>query len=157
MAPAPDFEWITVPLRAFSLRDDDGAHASRATPAQIERWVEVANRTFEPARVRFVFNPRLFEIVLSTVLNHATDDRDPAFSEQLTRGNELAAGYPGSVVLLFRHGAETWSSGNGCAARGGDFVVMPSLQAEAFCGHANLTLLAHELGHHFGLLHTFTR
>lgn len=150
-------EWITVPLRAFSVRDDGGGRNSSTTVGQIDRWLVEANRIYAPAHIRFEFNPNLFEPLRSTLLNEVGEGNHPKRREQVARGNELAASYPGSVVLLFRFGAGRTQTGAGFAGSDANFVVMPSLQSEAFCGHANLNILAHELGHFFGLPHTFAR
>jgi hypothetical protein len=149
------FDWITVPLRAFTVRNDDGSRPCDVTPEEIAIWVEEANRVFVPAKIRFELDPALVEPLNSTLVNESTDDSNPKWRELLTRGDALAAGYEGRVVVFFRHGPSAKPSGNGFAGPDYRFVVMPSLQGRAFCGHANLTLLAHELGHHLGLAHTF--
>jgi hypothetical protein len=69
-------------------------------------------------------------------------------------GNEVSAQFPDRLVVFFRHGAGDDATGAGFAGSEYDFAVMPG-DASAICGHDHVAHLAHVLGHHLGLPHTY--
>ena len=70
-------------------------------------------------------------------------------------GNQIAAKYPGRIVIFFRYGKGSGSNGSGFSWWDYDFVVMPSTDIIEHCGGMNPYFLAHEMGHYLGLPHTF--
>src|SRR5205823_3327392 len=66
----------------------------------------------------------------------------------------VAAKYPGKLVIFFRWGDNTRNpTGNGFSGGNLPYVAMPALRST----NAGLRCLAHEVGHYFGLGHTFAR
>lgn len=142
--------WAEVlPIQVVAITDDDGGRPAVITPEEFNRWLDFANRVFAPAGLQF----QLEGITLhrSTVLNDAVGDHP----EVVREGNRLAARYPGKLLVLVRHGPGPEPTGQGFAAAAYHFVVMPMFSADWHCGHPHVDALAHELGHHFGLDHTF--
>jgi hypothetical protein len=80
---------------------------------------------------------------------------DPDWPQERDAGNAVAAQHPGSVVVFFRFGSGGGATGGGFSAAGYDFVAMPGFNNTGVCGHQNIDLFAHELGHYFELAHTF--
>jgi len=154
-----------VPVHAIALADDDGSRASTITPSQVSDWVARANQTYGPANIQFVFDPDVngpdWETLDSTVLNTLAGDASKTWSGkngQRATADALGAQHPGKVVVLFRKGPVTCPKGGCCGGCGFSwwdlkFIAMPEF-ASAVCGHQNITLFAHELGHYLGLAHT---
>ena len=154
-APAPLLE---ARIAAIRLADDDGKRQADVSPRLITRWVDFANQVFWPAGIRFRFDADGgdFIDVRSSVLNRI-DHRQPDAAAKRA-GDQLAARFPERLVVLFHTGRRDTPSGGGYSGADFDFVVMPGAGAETnHCGHDNLAQLAHELGHHLGLAHPFSR
>lgn len=142
--------WTKVPIQAILLRDDNGSNAAEIDGSQVIKWIVYANAVFAPGKIRFTFNPeRDCETLNSTDLNQ----RDLPWAKK-DKANEIAARYPGKIVVFFRARA----AGNGYSwgpEEGINFIAMPGFTATDVCGHQNLGQLAHDLGHYLGLPHTF--
>lgn len=161
-APAPsriDTEWLTVPVQAVVLADDDGSRVADISAHEISAWVGYANRSFAPARVRFQFDPdrdmaRLSDSLLSHARPHAPGYD---FAAMQRRGDAIAARYPGKMVAFFRHGPDRGPTGNGFSWTDYNFVMLPGFRHTGVCGRQNIDVFAHETGHFLGLPHTFGR
>jgi hypothetical protein len=72
-----------------------------------------------------------------------------------------AAGFPKQVLVFLRAGNTTdgegarLRTGQGIGSQDFDVVLMPGFPDTWACGRQNRALLAHEIGHHLGLFHTF--
>jgi len=148
---------LVVRVQAIRVADDDGGRVCRITPPEVRLWVEKANEIYAVAGIRFRFDPEGgdFSELRSTILNNITGTGDPSWDQERNLGDEVAARFPGKLVVLFRHGPGNNPTGGGFSATDYSFVAMPGFQDTWVCGHQNLTLFAHEVGHYLGLSHTF--
>jgi hypothetical protein len=74
--------------------------------------------------------------------------------EVIAEANDVAARYPGEVAVLFRYGPSPAPTGRGCGSTADNFILAPGFNEPYVCGNQKIELLAHELGHYLGLLHT---
>ncbi|MDH5178933.1 MAG: hypothetical protein OEZ39_00230 [Gammaproteobacteria bacterium] len=155
-----------LPIIAVQLSDDDGNNRAPVTPQEIEHWVNRANTSWKGSGYKFTFDPDKDIIqVSSTVLNSKPDDAaNPQWELYRLTGNYLASLLPRhQIPVLFRQRGQTgWSGGPGHS----NFISMPSYsntcikkQTGGACRGGccpDDTLLAHQLGHYLGLVHTNT-
>lgn len=156
-----------IPIVAVQLSDDDGKNRAPITVQEVERWVSKTNESWEDSDIELTFDPdEDFIRVSSTVLNSKPDDAsNPQWELYRLTGNYLASLLPRhQIPVLFRQrGRTAWSGGPGHS----NFISMPSYSNTCIkkktSGKAcpggccpDETLLAHELGHYLGLVHTFS-
>jgi hypothetical protein len=155
-APAP---LLTVRVQAIRVADDDGQRQARITPADVARWLAFANDVFRPAGVTFVFHPEDGDFAdhRSSDVNSLEGDEQPDWLVLKRAADDIAAEYPDRLVVFFRYGPRAFATGGGFSWYDYDFVAMPGWQDDEHCGHDHVDALAHELGHHLGLPHTFSR
>jgi hypothetical protein len=147
---------IRVPLQAIVVGDDDGGRRARVDPIELAASVDFANRTFAPAGIRFDFSvEENVGAVDCTLLNDLPAPPVPNWAEVKVVGDRVAADYPGTIVVLLRHGPGDRPAGNGFAGVDHAFIVMPGTEDAWHCGHPHTDALAHEIGHFLGLDHTF--
>ena len=157
-SPNPAYALLTVRIQAVQIGDDDGGRAARITPQQFKRWVDKANEIFARASVRLLYDPALdFTAFKRTLLNNMTGNGDANWASEVEAGNLVAAAYPGKLLVLITHGPGQQATGGGFSSSGYNFVQMPGFDDTSVCGYQNIGALAHEVGHYFGLSHTFTR
>jgi hypothetical protein len=150
-----------VPVRAVLARDNDGARPAIITIGQVQQWLERANQVFAAAGIRFEYDGQFIEL-RDTEVNSLTGVENPFWTAARDRLNQIAA-REHAVLLVFRFGPAAPDGAPNGAGFGWwdyDFVVMPGFDtrvciAQLGPGVQNLGLLAHELGHYFGLPHTF--
>jgi hypothetical protein len=148
---------LTVRFQAVQVSDDDGKRAGAVTTDQVKQWVDKANAIYAAADVRFLYDPASdFATLKSTLLNDMSGDTDTNWKSEVDAGNRAAAGYPGRLVVFFRHGPGKQATGGGFSSEDYNFVVMPGF-GTSVCGYQNIGALAHELGHYLGLSHPFAR
>jgi hypothetical protein len=136
---APNY---AIPIAAYRVSDDDGGRPCPITPGEIGQWVDEASRVYAAGGVRFTYDGVLNDLH-DTQVNNLQDDQDPNWLVIKDRLNALAA-QTRRIVVVFR--AET---GGGFSWKEYDWVAMSFFDPNA------LSLFAHELGHFFGLVHTF--
>ncbi len=156
-SPNPAYPLLTVRLQAIQVSDDDGRRAVRITPQQVKLWVDKANEIFAKASVRFLYDLNSdFAPLHSTLLNDMTGDSDANWKREVDFGNQVAARYAGKLVVFFIHGPEQGPTGGGFSSSNYNFVEMPGFDTTV-CGYQNIGILAHEVGHYFGLSHPFAQ
>jgi hypothetical protein len=156
----------TMRLQALRVADDDRTFAANITPAEFDQWVQRANAVHASADVRFDFVPALdFQQRNDSALNR-TEECGPMVTSSTTcivrqTANAVAALFPTRVLVIVRTGNTMDAAGTRVRTGGGfswtdyDFVAMPGFPDTGVCGHQNINLFAHEIGHHLGLAHTF--
>ena len=96
---------LTVPVQAIQVMDDDGGRPAEITPGEAGQWIDEANNVFAESGSWFDFDPRTdFTTLKSTLLNTMYDSEDVNWVEEISFGNEVAARFPGKLVVLFCHG-----------------------------------------------------
>jgi hypothetical protein len=141
-----------IPVRAVLVSDDDGTRPARTSPAQIGAWVEFANRAFAPAGFELRYDGQLLPLA-STVVNNASTAGDMRGVDAVLA--PLLARFPGELLLLSRFGPARSPSREAFSGLILDYVVMGGFDSMSHCGHPHVDAFAHELGHFFGLAHTF--
>lgn len=137
----------SIPVVAYRVSDDDGSRPCAITVDGVQQWVDEANRIYDAAGIRFVYDGVLRDL-RDTEVNNVTGEDYPAWQSVKTKLDQLAANHR-SIVLVHRAGL-----GGGFSWWTYDFVAMSFFDSV----HLNaLSILAHELGHHFGLPHTHAR
>jgi hypothetical protein len=155
-SPAPE-PTLVVPLLALRVADDDGKRAARVGPEQVAAWVAYANQVFRPAGVQLLFERGAFRELRSTRINGLQGTGQVDWREVKRTADEVASFYPDRLVVFFRHGPGNSATGVGMSWTDYNFVLMPGWFDDAHCGHDHIYSLAHEIGHHLGLPHTFAR
>ncbi len=155
--PNPAYPLLTVRLQAIEVSDDDGTRTVKTSPQQVKLLVDQANKTFADASVRLLYDPDAdFTTIKSTLLNKMTGDTDANWKREVDFGNQVAARYPGKLVVFFRYGPEQGPTGEGFSWSDYNFVAMPGVNSTA-CGHQDVNEFAHEIGHYLGLSHPFAK
>jgi hypothetical protein len=150
-------ETITLRVQAIRLADDDGGRPADTAAAEFSQWVDFANASFAPAGIAFAYDPAAdFAEVRNTFLNNLADPNDtfPDWRAQGTLGNEIAARYPGKVLVIMRHGPGPTSDYGGSGSPSHGFIILPGFGVSIHCGSTALLWFAHEMGHYLGLGHT---
>jgi hypothetical protein len=147
---------LEVRLMAFLVADDDGGRPVRVAPADIQRWVSFANDVFRPAGIRFLLDERDLRVLRSTLINGAMGG-GPTWLATKRVADDVADRYPDRLAIFFRHGPGAQATRQGFSWTDINFVTMPGWPDDTHCEHDHVDALAHELGHHLGLWHTFAR
>ena len=146
-----------VPVQIIRVSDDDGSRQASTTPADVLQWVSYANNVFWPAGVALIYNgsPQDFTDLKSTLINNMVGDGDANWVQARDYANSVSHQYPGKLVVFSRFGPGATATGGGFSWWDYDSVVCPGFNASSHCGHLNVGLFAHEMGHFLGLTHTF--
>jgi len=135
----------TLRVHVIVCADDNGQRKSVMTKAQIQQGVAMANKVFESAQLRFVFDPEKdWEELRNTKIN----------SWDLVDHDKNAAAYAGkpalqSKIVFFSAFGPDAKTANGWAANGGTHIWIPTNGIDP-------AGLCHEMGHFLGhLYHTF--
>jgi hypothetical protein len=150
---------MVVPLQVVQLTDDDGSRQAGVTAQEMQAWIRFANKAFSVAGIRFSHQGNRSDTLLlrNTVLNRMDPtDWNGSFREACGHADRVVARYPGKLVVFIRWGTGPNPTGGANGGGDWDFVVMGAFEAMNHCGHPHFDAFAHELGHHFGLGHTFS-
>ena len=139
----------TVRIQAIRLADDDGKRQAVTLPESVVESVDFANKVYAPIGLKLLFDPRTDFITLNNTAANSmnVDPKPPRVSGRI--GSEVAAKYPGKLVVFFRYGPGEKATGSSFAHFEDDFVAMGG----------NLhrprdSAFSHEFGHYLGLQHT---
>jgi hypothetical protein len=155
-----------VSLLGVLVSDDAGLRTARTTPQQFQQWIAEANSIFAGANIWLNFDPLRDWVSLNrTSINNLSSS-----AGQWTEANQYAAQFSNHLVVFFRFGPDANPTGNGfsfppSSGRITNFVAMPGFDDTSvivgkdsggnWIRKQNIDLFAHELGHYFGLFHTF--
>ena len=157
-AANPAYPPLTVRLQAIQVSDDDGSQLVRITALQVKQWVDKANEIYAKASVRLDYDPQTdFAALKNSLLNGMAGDSDTRWQREVEVGNRVAAGYAGKLVVFFIFGPGPGPTGGGFSSVDYNFVEMPGFNDTQVCGYQNAGILAHEIGHYFGLSHPFVQ
>ena len=155
----------TIRIHAIPLSDADGGRANTVTPANFARAVDTMNTIFEPADVRFAFDPANdWHPRKDTSLNSLHNGG----SNWWVEANAVAKQHRGRFVVFLRWGkdqakrASNWfayppNTGQQQPPQAKlptanvDFIAV-SNDGNGFANRGGV--LAHEVGHYLGLFHT---
>ena len=141
-----------VRIRAIRMANNDGSNPTAITPANIVTWVTTANKVFAPAGIRLLFDPASdFETRNDTRLNQLVGDSGlQPDVDAIATADAIANESPNRIVVICR------TPRTGVKGAGGGFAGYPERRVVMGAFDPNgTTLFAHELGHYFGLPHTF--
>ncbi|MBK9386766.1 MAG: VCBS repeat-containing protein [Planctomycetes bacterium] len=163
---------LRVRIHAVRCMDSDGTRATAITPAEVRQWVDRANLVYSKAGVWIEFDERTdYEVLRNTTINTLDLCREFSSEAQCNVHKQAAETwalrYPCKIVVFFRYGNSPSPTGSGFSSEEANYVAMPGFNNTVTTqyfhdpntpGHGDaiqgIKLLAHELGHYFGLNHT---
>ena len=152
-------------IHAIPLADDDGKRKYTFTLDNLAKGVARANQALADGDVELVFDPKWdWQPRNDTQLNNL----DNSGSNWWVYGNQIAARYPGKIVIFFRHGKGSSPVGWGHAYPPNTGQTVPAIvplptddvkyvalpNARNWDTADNGNFIAHEVGHYLGLFHT---
>ena len=155
----------TIQIDAIPLSDPDGGRANTVTSAQFRAAVDDMNTIFDPADIRFAFDPgKDWHPRHDTSLNSLNNGGGAWWTE----GNAVARQRRGRMVVFLRWGKDPDTRANNWFAYPPDTGQQQPAQAKLPTGNVDFVvtsnngtgfddrgaLLAHEVGHYLGLFHT---
>ena len=164
-----DEPMIDIPLQFINLADDDGSANRNFSKNLIPGILLVMNHAYRNAKVQFTCNPETdFEEIHSTLLNRDFDAQSGAFTDPNQKPPErnlsshgsardnLAWKYRNRVPIVCRRGSVwlfdttvgRWIDKPATNNYGGGYIFSPALSDDP-------AMFCHEMGHSFGLPHTF--
>jgi hypothetical protein len=159
-------QWYTVHVQTLQCCDDDGGRKCPISLDDVKNQIAVANKIYSRARLRFVWSPAkdsgllrntLINSLMAKGADSPKDQRSPGagtFDQGIRECRSIAAQYPGKLLVLYRWGDHIHNqAGGGYSGGEASWVVMPSPRATNMGPRGT----SHEVGHYFGLTHTFAR
>ena len=149
---------LVIPVHVVQVADDNGQHMAEITPAQFQEWVAKANDVYAVANLRFSFTPESsgpdWSTVQSSLINGMTGVSDVNWAAERDAANAIAAQHPEKLYVFVRYGPGANPTGGGFSWTDYNFIAAPGFPSSWSCGHQGFSLVAHEMGHYFGLGHT---
>lgn len=149
---------LVIPIHVVQVADDSGQRMAAITPEQFQEWVAKANDVYAVANLRFSFTPDLtgpdWSTVRSTLINGMTGVSDVNWIAERAAANAIAAQHPEKLYVFVRYGPGANPTGGGFSWTDYNFIAAPGFPSSWSCGHQGFSLVAHEMGHYFGLGHT---
>ena len=155
----------TIRIHVIPLSDTNGARANTVTAAKFATAVAGMNAIFEPADIRFAFDPEKdWHPRNDTSLNSLNNGG----SSWWTGGNAVAKQHRGRMVVFLRWGKDQDKRANNWFAYPPNTGQQQPAQAKLPTANVDFVacsndgngfenrgaLLAHEVGHYLGLFHT---
>jgi len=154
---ASEYPIIDVPILAIQVTDDEGGRVTKITALQVAAWISKANEIYAWSGIQFSFGMQDFVTLHSTLLNNINGVEDQNWFEEVAYADQVAARYPGKLVVFFRWGQGDQPTGGAFSYWDYNFVAMPGFLDTSVCGYQNIGILAHEIGHFLGLVHPFAQ
>lgn len=148
---SPNYE---IPVYAVQVTDDNGQRSAHISPQQVQEWIDRANIVYLIAGIKFTYDGNM-ETMPSSEVNGVTGEEYKYWSEVKSVLNPMAKNK--GLLVVFRYGEGAYPTGGGFSSSAYNFVVMPGFQDTSICKVQNISILAHEIGHFFGLNHTFSK
>ena len=160
---------IRLKIRAIQCSDDDGSRKADVSVSEVNWWIDAANNVYSRAGIQFDHIFKLHELKNTSI--NKLDPKEDGDSRIVSTGKQKskdaayawAEEYRGEIVVFFRHGRGNGASDSGFSSKKAEYVVMPGFSITNTTAYyqdgskkkiQNIKLLAHELGHYFGLDHT---
>jgi hypothetical protein len=148
-------EWTTIPLAIVQAADDAPGCAAPADLTNVAQWILYANLVYAPLLIEYT---RSHDQRICDVRLQALDSTlKPSFDKKVASDYASKPPLEDKVVVYIRARA----SGGAFSGADSNFVAMPETM-DRVCDAGGTTslkfynnMLAHELGHYFGLPHTF--
>lgn len=150
-----------IRIHAVRVSNDDGSYQADIFPDNLKKWVDYANLVYSDAEIRFLFESDTkssdFSDLNSSLINSIdSTEGSSRWPLQKSALDNIVSNYLGKLVIFFIYGdSSSGPKGSGFSWLHYNFVIMPGFNESKICGHQNISMLAHEIGHYFGLVHTF--
>ncbi len=153
----PDLLLFSTRIQAIRVADDDGQNMANITPDEIIQLVDKANEIFAPAGIRIQFDPQKdVDLIQSSVIANMLGTNDLRWASEMDMADQIAAKYPGKLVVFFRQKPVDEPGGKGNFYWWDyNFAIVP-IAGEKICGSLDDTRLAHAIGHYLALGNTYT-
>jgi reprolysin-like metallo-peptidase family M12B len=140
------------------MSNDGGSFTSDISRENLKLWLDYANSVFSTTGIKFILDSeRDFSELHNTLINSIdSDEVSYNWKEQKSALDREAETYPNRLAIFFVYGdSVSGPRRSGFSWLHYNFIIMPGFNEAQKCGHQNISMLAHEIGHYLGLVHTF--
>jgi len=124
---ASEYPIIEVPILAIQVTDDEGGRDTKISALQAAAWISKANEIYTWSGIQFSF------ALHSTLLNNINGVEDQNWFEEVAYTDQVAARYPGKLVVFFRWGPGDQPTGSAFSYWDNNFVAMPGFLDTSVC------------------------